>query len=175
MSTPQSRYYAKHREELLPKMREREKTRRETRQSKYGEHPELHEEDKEKMRQKYYNRVQRTIQQTIQQTMEDPNVPDSIKHLLFPMVGEKVNLTPAALRKMISSGYTNPMPKKSAVAPVEEKKDDAAISAPAVEEKKEEKEKKARKPRAVKRVVSVKDGEEIVIKVEHGPIKVSFD
>jgi hypothetical protein len=170
MTTPQSRYYAKHREELLPKMREREKTRRVTRQSKYADDPSLHEEDKEKMRQKYYNRVQRTIQQTLQQTMEDPTTPESIKHLLLPMVGEKVSITPAALRKMISSGYTNQMPKKSAVAPVEEKKDEVVAS---VEEKKEEK--KARKPRAAKRVVSVMPGEEIVIKVEHGPIKVAFD
>jgi hypothetical protein len=175
MTTPQSRYYAKHREELLPKMREREKTRRVTRQSKYADDPSLHEEDKEKMRQKYYNRVQRTIQQTLTSAMEDPAIPDATKHMLLPMVGEKVSITPAALRKMISSAYTNQMPKKgekkdAVVVPTTE---DAPVATPAVEEKKDEK--KARKPRAAKRVVSVMPGEEIVIKVEHGPIKVAFD
>ena len=48
-ATPQQRYYLAHREELLPKMREREKSRRVSRQSTYAENPEAHETDKAKI------------------------------------------------------------------------------------------------------------------------------
>lgn len=174
MTTPQARYYAKHREELLPKMREREKSRRVTRQSKYDENPALHEEDKEKMRKKYYNRVASTNRRLMADALAT-DIPESLRTLLSTMMEEKTAITTAALRKMISPPLTNQMAKSKK----DEVKSEEGAAVPLVEKKEEEvKEKKPRKPRAAaapkRRVIEVADGEEIVFKVEKGPIKVSF-
>lgn len=176
-TTPQQRYYQSHREAILPKMREREKTRRETRKSKYAENPHLHEEDKAIARRKYYARMGRINKGIIEEALRRTDLPDSTRTLLDQLVEDSSAITTVALRKMISGGSNKTMPrgKKSD----DTKKDDAAVVAPAVvevvkkEDEVEKKEKKAKVPK-VKREIVALPGEHIHIKVDKG-VKVTFD
>ena len=174
MATPQQRYYQSHREAILPKMREREKTRRETRKSKYAEQPHLHEEDKAVARRKYYARMGRINQSIIEEALADPTLPDSTRTLLTQLAEDSSAITTVALRKMISGGNNKPMPRGKKD---DAKKDDAVVAAPVVEEvKKEEvKEKKEKKEKkvAAKREIVALPGEHLHIKIDKG-VKVSF-
>jgi hypothetical protein len=178
MTTPQQRYYQTHRDAILPKMREREKTRRETRKSKYSDDPTLHEEDKAIARRKYYCRVGRVNKGIIEEALARPDLSAATRTVLEQLAEDSSAITTVALRKMISGGNNKTMPrgKKSDDA----KKDDAAVVAPAMvevvkkeDEVKEKKEKKAKVVKAKREIIAL-PGEHIHIKVDKG-VKVTFD
>ena len=57
MSSPQSKYYLAHREEILKKMRERSAKHREARRAAYEENPQLEEKDRCRWRTYYHQRM----------------------------------------------------------------------------------------------------------------------
>lgn len=171
MTTPQQRYYQSHREAILPKMREREKTRREARKGKYDEQPHLHEEDKAVARRKYYARVGRINKTIIEDALVRPDLPETTRTLLTQLVEDSNAITTVALRKMISGGNNKTMPRG--------KKDDAVVADPVVEEEKKDVEEKKEKVKKEKKVVAKREivalpGEHIHIKFDKG-VKVTFD
>lgn len=171
MATPQQRYYQSHRETILPKMREREKKRRETRKSKYDENPEIHEEDKAIARRKYYARVARINKQLINEALERTDLPETTRTVLLQLIEDSGAITTVALRKMISPPI-NKMPRVA--KKVEEKKEGEVVVpvvASVVEEKKDEKKAKVKKE---KRVITTEPGELLHIKIEKGVV-VKFD
>jgi hypothetical protein len=113
MTTPQAKYYQSHRDEILPKMREREKQRRATRKSKYAEQPELHETDKAIARKKYYARVGRINTAVIHEALADETLPETTRAFLTQLTEDNdvSNISTVALRKMISGGNNKSMPR----------------------------------------------------------------
>lgn len=175
MTTPQQRYYQSHREAILPKMREREKTRRETRKSKYAENPHLHEEDKAIARRKYYARMGRINQSIIEEALQRTDLAETTRTLLTQLVEDSSAITTVALRKMISGGNNKTMPRAKKD---DAKKDDAVVAAPVVEEVKKEVEEKKEKVKKEKKAVAKREivalpGEHLHIKIDKG-VKVSF-
>jgi hypothetical protein len=158
-------------------MREREKTRRETRKSKYGDDPTLHEEDKAIARRKYYARMGRINKGIIEEALGRTDLAETTRTLLDQLVEDSSAITTVALRKMISGGKNKAMPRGKKD---DAKKDDAAVVAPAVVEvvKKEDEVKKEKvkkeKVAKVKREIVALPGEHIHIKVDKG-VKVTFD
>jgi hypothetical protein len=57
MSSPQSKYYLAHREEILKKMRERSAKQREARRVMYEENPQLEDKDRCRWRTYYHQRM----------------------------------------------------------------------------------------------------------------------
>lgn len=167
MTTPQSRYYQSHRDAILPRMRDREKQRRELRKSKYGDDPSLHEEDKAIARRKYYKRVATENRKLMEDALAG-DIPATLRHLLTTMMEDKTVITTAALRKMICGGYTNQMAKSKK----EEVKSEESVVVPVVDA--EEKPKKAVKVKKEVRRIVADPGEHLHIKVERG-VKVTFD
>ena len=92
-------------------MRQREKTRRETRKGKYSEDPALHEEDKAIARRKYYARVGRINKTIIEDALQRNDLPDGTRTLLTQLVEDSSAISTAALRKMISGGSNKAMPR----------------------------------------------------------------
>jgi hypothetical protein len=150
-------------------MREREKTRRETRKGKYGENPDLHEEDKAIARRKYYARMGRMNKTIIEEALQRTDIAETTRTLLSQLAEDSSAITTAALRKMISGDRNKTMPR--GVKKVEEKVEEGVVVpvVPPVEEvKKEKKEKKEKK------VITTSPGEVLHIKIEKG-VTVKFD
>ena len=82
MATAAGRYYAKHREELLVKMRERDALRREERRVAMEGNPELLEEERERYRKKYYSRVANRNKEMIDLWLKDETITDGFKTFL---------------------------------------------------------------------------------------------
>lgn len=168
-ATPQQRYYLAHREELLPKMREREKSRRVSRQSTYAENPEAHETDKAKMRQKYYARVARANKKLIDTALADPTTDEKVRTRLLAIAEDSSAFTTSSIRQMISPPTHKTMPR--GVKKVVEEKKEGEVVVPVMEgeaKKVEEKKEKKEKAKKVKRVIVKADDEEIIFKVEKG-------
>jgi hypothetical protein len=179
MATPQQRYYQSHREAILPKMREREKTRRETRKSKYNDDPTLHEEDKAIARRKYYARVGRINKTIIDEALGRPDLPDATRTVLLQLTEDSSAISTAALRKMISPPPNKQMPRGVKKVVEDVKKEDSVVVPvvpPVEEEKKDEvvKKEKVKKEKKEKRVIATEPGEVLHIKIEKG-VTVRFD
>lgn len=173
MTTPQQRYYQSHREAILPKMRERERKRRENRKNKYDENPDLHEEDKAIARRKYYARVGRINQTIIAEALARTDLSDNLRTVLSQLAEDSSAISTAALRKMISPPTNKTMPR-GVKKVVEEVKKEGEVVVPMVEEVKVEEVKKEKKAKKEKKVIETVPGETLHIKIEKG-VTVRFD
>ena len=76
------RYYAKHRDELCQRMRERDAKRREELKTHLAQHPEDVAKEREKMREKYHRRINKKVKTQINLWLADKHISDSFKDFL---------------------------------------------------------------------------------------------
>jgi hypothetical protein len=188
--TPQQRYYIAHREDILVKMREREKARRSVRKTTYEVVPENQEKDREAMRIKYRKRVASENRRVIDAVLAQPETPADVREFLngVLMREEYKNYTRGTLRNIVSPTLQMPRAKKVAPVAVPTPAEPPiemppAVPAPvAVVETGQsavlpmaEKPKKTKTPKTPKaKDVTVLDATEVRFYVEKGPIRVSF-
>jgi hypothetical protein len=82
MTAAYKRYYAKNRETILEKGRERDRAKREARRQYLESHPDEMEKEREAMRTKYYKSVARKVKTMIEDWLKDSMVDDAFKTFL---------------------------------------------------------------------------------------------
>lgn len=179
MVSPQQKYYNEHREDILVKMREREKTRRIARQQTYGDTPENQEIDRAKMRAKYRSRVANDNKKTILAFIDHAETPADVREFLrgVLMREEYKNYTRKTLDTLLSSSTQMPRVKKvpapagpdTSLVPAELDVPQS-VTIPTIADLPKPKKERKQKPKDV----TVLDATEVTFKVEKGPIRISF-